>query len=913
MNSSTHSTTKNHKKDLSIRLSESAVYLRTEGHGRRSTDPRSSLLRGLLVLELLKPTKITSIELELTATSCNLWPEGSGARRVDLNEEHTAFHASTVYFQANKLAPSTRRAVSLGPGVTTTHDQDQGWEEGQRRVLASANGQSASAEASDVATRPPLLSESHSSPAAPSRPNLSLRDRRASADSHFFLSNLSPYQETRDEVPIPPYSPTDPNGPTLVASPLSATFHDRPWVNLTPSPEEGSASRTQRPSQDLEGFRASLNINLRTFQHNHDPSTSTRSAVDRSALSRVPTIMDDVPEDDTVESPRQLPSPQGPSHLRPDASPSPDPPAHSPTSSLSGSGESSTQPSDSHSRPGLLRRFSGDARSPSTSKAVTSRGREGGRSRSRFSLSTLSDALMDAVRSTSTSRAARLILPSSERASRRKSLDTRDPPPLASASATPRTSHETARDRERSSSRVRRGRTMDRRAVIFGGMDGSNTALLANDDNNQASNASPNPNDSPSTTRSTSTINPSKPRPREGVRIWGAAFDSDLGNKEKQDNHGWKEFKKGTYSYPISFTIPNTAPPSMQTPYGSVVWRLNATVHRPGTFKQKMAVSREVLVVSCPSEEDTEDTENVIVERLWEDQLHYLISISGRSFYIGGTVPVMFALVPLGKVKIYRLLVYIEERVDYYTHMHRVARTDPVTRFDLLSLKHEGGKNAPHILPLETDDGDVLKNSALAPLLDADEDVSELASALMGPGPWTFHQNLKLPSSCDMMHFTNKNRRANIAVNHVLKVVLRVERGDDLHVDKAGKRKLFDIVVQTPIQILSCRCNPEWVSLPRYSETFNDAAPLVPSCPCQIKRMQERHVYSGIDHLMGRIHVPHSPTHAGPSNIHDRPNDIVPEASNISSAIDPDVRLVAGQESEFGEPPPAYSPASPRT
>ena len=72
---------KGNKKALSIRLSESAVYLRTEARGRRSTRDvdtasRGSLLRGLLVLELAKSTKISSIELELTATTCNAWSEG---------------------------------------------------------------------------------------------------------------------------------------------------------------------------------------------------------------------------------------------------------------------------------------------------------------------------------------------------------------------------------------------------------------------------------------------------------------------------------------------------------------------------------------------------------------------------------------------------------------------------------------------------------------------------------------------------------------------------------------------------------------------------------------------------------------------------------------------------------------------
>jgi len=69
------------KKSLAIRLSESAVYLRTDrsSRSRRNrdiTDVGSSVLRGLLVLELAKPTKISSIELDLTATAQTSWPEG---------------------------------------------------------------------------------------------------------------------------------------------------------------------------------------------------------------------------------------------------------------------------------------------------------------------------------------------------------------------------------------------------------------------------------------------------------------------------------------------------------------------------------------------------------------------------------------------------------------------------------------------------------------------------------------------------------------------------------------------------------------------------------------------------------------------------------------------------------------------
>ena len=67
------------KNSLSISLTESAVFLRHDGPtGRphRNAETRSSLVRGLLILELAKPTKISSIELELTATAATAWPEG---------------------------------------------------------------------------------------------------------------------------------------------------------------------------------------------------------------------------------------------------------------------------------------------------------------------------------------------------------------------------------------------------------------------------------------------------------------------------------------------------------------------------------------------------------------------------------------------------------------------------------------------------------------------------------------------------------------------------------------------------------------------------------------------------------------------------------------------------------------------
>jgi arrestin-related trafficking adapter 3/6 len=83
-------------------------------------------------------------------------------------------------------------------------------------------------------------------------------------------------------------------------------------------------------------------------------------------------------------------------------------------------------------------------------------------------------------------------------------------------------------------------------------------------------------------------------------------------------------------------------------------------VHRPGAFTSKLTAVHDVILVATPGEEDTEESDNIIVERLWDDQLQYIITISGKSFPIGGHIPVSFILMPLEKVNVYRISILLE-------------------------------------------------------------------------------------------------------------------------------------------------------------------------------------------------------------------------------------------------------------
>lgn len=94
----------------------------------------------------------------------------------------------------------------------------------------------------------------------------------------------------------------------------------------------------------------------------------------------------------------------------------------------------------------------------------------------------------------------------------------------------------------------------------------------------------------------------------------------------------------GVYNYPISFQIPVDAPPTIHAEFGTVSYRLKATVIRVGALTANLVDEMEVTMIASPQEDDLEETENVIVERQWEEQMRYQITLNGKAFPIGGTM-----------------------------------------------------------------------------------------------------------------------------------------------------------------------------------------------------------------------------------------------------------------------------------
>ena len=117
----------------------------------------------------------------------------------------------------------------------------------------------------------------------------------------------------------------------------------------------------------------------------------------------------------------------------------------------------------------------------------------------------------------------------------------------------------------------------------------------------------------------------------------------------------------------------------------------------------------------------------------------------------------------------------------------------------ILSDSSTAGVNSP-LAPYARPDG----NAEIPPFTSATslERADDAISDLLSPsGPWRLGFKLRMPDCSSKIHPTNKSPVALITVAHTFKVVMRVSSANN--VDEKGKPKLFEVIVEIPINILS--------------------------------------------------------------------------------------------------------------
>ena len=150
---------------------------------------------------------------------------------------------------------------------------------------------------------------------------------------------------------------------------------------------------------------------------------------------------------------------------------------------------------------------------------------------------------------------------------------------------------------------------------------------------------------------------------------------------------GYRTFTPGDYIYNFELPIDSHLPETINVELGSVKYELEATVERAGAFRANLIGSKEVVLIRAPAEGSLEQVEPIAISRNWEDQLHYDIVISGKSFPLGAQVPIAFKLTPLAKVQCHRIKVFVTENIQYYTSDKRVHRLEPTRKVQLFEKR----------------------------------------------------------------------------------------------------------------------------------------------------------------------------------------------------------------------------------
>ncbi|RFU25085.1 hypothetical protein B7463_g11244, partial [Scytalidium lignicola] len=309
---------------------------------------------------------------------------------------------------------------------------------------------------------------------------------------------------------------------------------------------------------------------------------------------------------------------------------------------------------------------------------------------------------------------------------------------------------------------------------------------------------------------------------------------------------GYKLFHPGIYEYSFELPIDNNSPESTKLPLASVVWQLEALIERAGTFKANLQGFKEIPVVRSPSFDSLELVEPISISRNWEDQLHYDIMISGKSFPLGSKIPIAFKLTPLAKVQIHKLKVFVTETVEYFTSNQKITRKEPTRKIQLVEksagkpLADEYSSSEVRILAggeLEPEQRIEAREmaerhrqrEALRTGIPA-EPLPEPSDNILGDidlglesfwGQTEIEMNVQLPTCADMEKDKSKRLHhdctwKNANVHHWIKVVMRISRADPE--DPTGKkRRHFEISIDSPFTILNCRATQANLSLPEYS------------------------------------------------------------------------------------------------
>lgn len=302
--------------------------------------------------------------------------------------------------------------------------------------------------------------------------------------------------------------------------------------------------------------------------------------------------------------------------------------------------------------------------------------------------------------------------------------------------------------------------------------------------------------------------------------VQSRSFSKGDSPRETVAQKGYRVFQPGEYTYNFELPLESCLPETMEVELGSVKYELEATLERAGAFRPKLVGKKEVILIRCPSESSLEGTEPIAISRTWEDQLHYDIVISGKSFPLNSTIPIAFKLTPLAKVRCHRIKVYITENIEYSCKNKKVHRIDPTRKILLFDKRADGTTTSAFAGSTSTiiSGGGITNGTPTSqgPNTSSDNILGDL-SGEMNVGPTEMEFNVQLPG-CNVkekerIHFDTTCK--DIQVHHWIKIVMRLSKAD---ATDPSKRRHFEISIDSPFHVLSCRATGANTALPAYGD-----------------------------------------------------------------------------------------------
>lgn len=261
-------------------------------------------------------------------------------------------------------------------------------------------------------------------------------------------------------------------------------------------------------------------------------------------------------------------------------------------------------------------------------------------------------------------------------------------------------------------------------------------------------------------------------------------------NAQAQPQRNYRMFPVGDYLYSFEFPIDGSLPETIKTDLGVVRYDLEAIVERSGAFRPNLLGTMEIPVVRTPAEGSLEQVEPIAISRNWEDQLHYDIVISGKSFPLGSQIPIAFKLTPLAKVECHRIKVYVTENIQHWTADKSVHRLQPAKKVLLFEKRAESASTSTYPgSSMRITAGGGIDWDHRAAAARGEEIVDRSRTNLLGNlsndsgiGPTEMEFNVQLPSCHEMkgrdeaqrLHFDTTYE--NIQINHWIKVCASLRR-----------------------------------------------------------------------------------------------------------------------------------------